>query len=32
MIHAINKNDLKKNYNCIGLIILLTKFSLNKII
>jgi hypothetical protein len=28
MIHVTNKNDFLKNYNHIGPIILLTKFSL----
>jgi len=33
MTHVINKNDLKKkNYNHIGPIVLLTKFSLNNLI
>jgi hypothetical protein len=29
MTHVINKNDFENNYNHIGPIVLLTKFSLN---
>jgi hypothetical protein len=32
MIHVIKQNDLKNNYNRIGPIILLAKFSLNNIV